>query len=88
MTRPSAADASEAAKTRYFCIGWRAEDKQLHYYDALFDTWHEANDIAKQIARSFIDTTTSVQECPECGGSGKSRGLPCGTCHGKGIVRK
>jgi hypothetical protein len=90
-------DFQNSLKAREFCIGWRLEGSQEKiYYEALFDSWHEANTIACGSAQPgyipFVETATETKICPRCNGVGKIvlgdyDADICTHCHGKGRVR-
>src|SRR5690554_8021548 len=60
-------------RAREFCIGWHPVDSQKKtYYDALWDTWHEANTIAGNMQKDhpetvfFVEAVTVTKNCPRC----------------------
>lgn len=80
-----------------FCIGWKENDSQVrHYYQALFDDWHEANSIAITACQPnctpFVEAVTETIPCPRCNGTGDGdrvgKDHNCTHCHGKGRIRK
>jgi hypothetical protein len=82
-------------KQRKFIIGWRQVDSQERiYYDALFDSWHEANHIAVHSCQPgfipFVEFAMETQTCILCKGSGYDNEVEdtCSRCHGKGRIRK
>jgi len=89
-------DFQNKLKAREFCIGWRQEDSQVkHYYQALFDSWHDANRIACDAAQPgyipFVEAVTETISCPRCNGTGDAdrvgKDHNCAHCHGKGRIR-
>lgn len=84
-------------KNRYFCIGWRQEDSQAkHYYQALFNSWHEAATIAREANTPgnipFVEAANEIIDCPRCKGTGDADRVGndhnCAHCHGIGKIRK
>lgn len=86
-------------KAREYCIGWHPVDSQKKtYYEALYDSWHEAEAAAASLRVDtsyvfFVEAATITKKCPRCNGTGidlsGDTGInsECGHCHGKGRVR-
>lgn len=80
---------------REFCIGWHPVDSQKKtYYQALYDSWHEAEASAAGMRKDqpgtvfFVEAATVTRKCGRCNGTGlESIHDACTHCHGKGRVR-
>lgn len=82
-------------RAREFCIGWHPVDSQKKtYYQAIYDSWHEANETAHVMAGDhpevvvFVEAVIDTKKCDKCNGAGfDDDNDPCAHCHGKGRVR-
>ena len=87
----------KALRAREFCIGWHPIDSQKKtYYQPLYDSWHEANEAAKYLAKNgdpsyvyFVEAVAiaDTRTCGYCNRGKDEDDDTCGMCHGKGRVR-
>ena len=81
-------------RNREFCIGWHPIDSQHKtYHEPLYDSWHEAEEIASELRKSdpsvvvFVEAALITKKCQHCNHGIDEDGDACGFCHGKGRIR-
>ena len=95
METESYVEFQKRLRARLFCIGWHPVDSQKRtYYPVLYDSWHEAEQIAIGLRSDainfvfFVEAVTNIKDCDGCTGTGKDEDKDhCGHCHGRGKIR-